>query len=99
MDSPSKFLMNPRFLQVLITNQVEDLSSHTNQYTSFALTQKLFANMRRIGKGFLGVETPLFAIMIVQSPPPAVEEEAADEVPATPCGSFDSCRSLSLKLE
>nr|GFD41295.1 hypothetical protein [Tanacetum cinerariifolium] len=30
-----------------------------------ALTQKVFANMRRVGKGFLGVETPLFEGMPV----------------------------------
>nr|GEV45028.1 uncharacterized mitochondrial protein AtMg00810-like [Tanacetum cinerariifolium] len=47
-----------------------------SMYTSPALTQKVFANMRRVGKGFSGVETPLFAIMIVQPPPPAVEDEA-----------------------
>nr|GEV97464.1 putative ribonuclease H-like domain-containing protein [Tanacetum cinerariifolium] len=40
MDSPSKFLMYPRFLQVMINNQVDDLSSHTTKYTSYALTQK-----------------------------------------------------------
>nr|GEW43173.1 putative ribonuclease H-like domain-containing protein [Tanacetum cinerariifolium] len=40
VDSPSKFLMYPQFLQVIINAQVDDLSSHTNQYTSPALTQK-----------------------------------------------------------
>nr|GEZ02480.1 ribonuclease H-like domain-containing protein [Tanacetum cinerariifolium] len=35
---------------VLINNQVDDLSSHTTKYTSSALTQKVFANMRRIGQ-------------------------------------------------
>nr|GEW17779.1 retrovirus-related Pol polyprotein from transposon TNT 1-94 [Tanacetum cinerariifolium] len=59
---------------VLITNQEDDLFSHTTKYTSPALTQKVFANMRRIGKGFLGVETPLFATMLVQ-PQAAAEEE------------------------
>nr|GEY07148.1 hypothetical protein [Tanacetum cinerariifolium] len=49
-----------------------------SMYTSHPLTQKVFANMRRVGKGFSGVETPLFAIMLVQPQPPAVEEE--DEV-------------------
>nr|GEW76741.1 ribonuclease H-like domain-containing protein [Tanacetum cinerariifolium] len=48
VDSPSKLLMYPLFLQVIINAQVEDLSSHTNHYTSLALTQKVFANMRRI---------------------------------------------------
>nr|GEU50434.1 putative ribonuclease H-like domain-containing protein [Tanacetum cinerariifolium] len=72
VDSPSKFLMYPRYLQVMINNQVDDLSSHTTKYTSPALTQKVFANMRRIGKEFSGVETPLFASMLVQ---PQAEED------------------------
>nr|GEV05870.1 hypothetical protein [Tanacetum cinerariifolium] len=42
-----------------------DLSTHTTKYTSPALTQKVFANMRRVGKGFSGVETPLFEGMLV----------------------------------
>nr|GFB47488.1 hypothetical protein [Tanacetum cinerariifolium] len=47
-----------------------------SMYISHALTQKVFANMCRVGKGFSRVETPLFATMIVQPPPPAIEEEA-----------------------
>nr|GEU74284.1 hypothetical protein [Tanacetum cinerariifolium] len=81
VDSPSKFLMYLRFLQVIINNQVDDLSSHNTQYTSHALTQKVFANMRRVGKGFSGVETPLFASMMVQPQPQAVEVEEEVEVP------------------
>nr|GFB99900.1 hypothetical protein [Tanacetum cinerariifolium] len=54
------------FLQVLINAQVDDLSSHNTKYTSPALIQKVFANMRRNGKGFLGVKTPLFDNMLVQ---------------------------------
>nr|GEU43979.1 hypothetical protein [Tanacetum cinerariifolium] len=53
-----------------------------SMYTSPALTQKVFANMRRIGKGFSRVETPLFATMIVQPPPFVVKEESDVEVPA-----------------
>nr|GEV44384.1 hypothetical protein [Tanacetum cinerariifolium] len=49
----------------LNTAQVGDLSSHTTKYLSPALTQKVFANMRRVGKGFSEVETPLFEGMIV----------------------------------
>nr|GEZ68626.1 hypothetical protein [Tanacetum cinerariifolium] len=64
---------------VLITNKVDDLSSHTTKYTSLTLTQKVFAIMRRIGKGFLGVETPLFATMLVQPQAAAEEEEEWDE--------------------
>nr|GEZ20114.1 hypothetical protein [Tanacetum cinerariifolium] len=66
---------------VIINAQVDDLSSHTNQYTSPALTQKVFANMRKVGKGFSRVETPLFATMLVQPQPPTIEEEDEVEVP------------------
>nr|GEV47021.1 hypothetical protein [Tanacetum cinerariifolium] len=40
VDIPSKFLMYPRFLQLMINEQVNDLSSHNTTYTSPALTQK-----------------------------------------------------------
>nr|GEU34072.1 hypothetical protein [Tanacetum cinerariifolium] len=53
-----------------------DLSTHTTKYTSPALTQKVFANMRRAGKGFSGVDTPLFEGMLVAQ---EVEEGDADE--------------------
>nr|GFA61192.1 hypothetical protein [Tanacetum cinerariifolium] len=66
VDTLSMFLMYPRFLQVVIDNQVDDMTIHNTRYTSPALTQKVFANMRRVGKGFLGVETPLFASMLVK---------------------------------
>nr|GEV88986.1 hypothetical protein [Tanacetum cinerariifolium] len=46
-------------------NQLGDFSSHTTKYISPALTQKVFANIRRVRKGFSGVETPLFAGMLV----------------------------------
>nr|GEV50626.1 copia protein [Tanacetum cinerariifolium] len=61
----SKFYMYPGFIQVIIQNQLDDLSTHTTKYTSPALTQKVFANMRRVGKGFSGVEAPLFEGMLV----------------------------------
>nr|GEV27930.1 hypothetical protein [Tanacetum cinerariifolium] len=48
-----------------IGKQVVDLSSHITKYYSPALTQKVFTNMRRVGKGCSGVETPLFEGMIV----------------------------------
>nr|GEV01613.1 hypothetical protein [Tanacetum cinerariifolium] len=40
VDSPSKFYMYPRFLQLMIRAQVGDLSSRTIKYSSPALTQK-----------------------------------------------------------
>nr|GEY40784.1 hypothetical protein [Tanacetum cinerariifolium] len=50
-------------------NQVGDLSTHTTRFISPTLTQKVFANMRRVGKGFSGVETPLFEGMLAARQP------------------------------
>nr|GEY10614.1 hypothetical protein [Tanacetum cinerariifolium] len=65
VDSSSKFYMYPRFVQLIIQTNIADLSKHTTRYISPALTQKVFANMRRVGKGFSGVKTPLFESMLV----------------------------------
>nr|GEU85121.1 ribonuclease H-like domain, reverse transcriptase, RNA-dependent DNA polymerase [Tanacetum cinerariifolium] len=77
VDSSSKFYMYLRFLQLMITAQVADLPSYTTKYTSPALTQKVFANMRRVGKGFFGVDTPLFEGMLM---PQQVADDVANVV-------------------
>nr|GEV14037.1 reverse transcriptase domain-containing protein [Tanacetum cinerariifolium] len=77
VDSSSKFYMYPRFLQLMIAAQVGELSSHNTKYTSSALTQKVFANMRRVGKGFSGVNRLLFKRMLV---PQQVNDDVADVV-------------------
>nr|GEX79783.1 hypothetical protein [Tanacetum cinerariifolium] len=69
---------------VICLATVDDMTSHNTRYTSFALTQKVFANMRRVGKGFSGVETPLFALMLVQPLPQAEEEVKEPNAPAPP---------------
>nr|GFA43127.1 hypothetical protein [Tanacetum cinerariifolium] len=79
VDSSSKFYMYPRFIQLIIQTNIADLSKHTTRYISPALTQKVFANMRRVGKGILGIETPLFESMLVVRD---VAEEAEAHVPA-----------------
>nr|GEX41590.1 hypothetical protein [Tanacetum cinerariifolium] len=79
VDNSSKFYMYPRFIQLIIQTNIADLSTHTTRYISPALTQKVFANMRRVGKGFSGVETPLFESMLVVRD---VAEEAEAQVPA-----------------
>nr|GEU96683.1 hypothetical protein [Tanacetum cinerariifolium] len=73
----------------MINAQVDDLSSYNTKYTSPALTKKVFANMRRIGKGFSGVDTPLFDGMLVQQhvqdvEDPVKDEDDDNEVPAEP---------------
>nr|GFC25186.1 hypothetical protein [Tanacetum cinerariifolium] len=79
VNSSSKFYMYPRFIQLIIQTNIADLSKHTNRYISLVLTQKVFANMRRVGKGFSWVETPLFESMLVVRD---VAEEAEAQVPA-----------------
>nr|GEY83298.1 hypothetical protein [Tanacetum cinerariifolium] len=66
----------------MINAQVDDLSSHNTKYTSLSLTQKVFANIRRIGKGFSGVDTPLYDAMLDDAE--VVEDEDDNEVPAAP---------------
>nr|GEV99417.1 hypothetical protein [Tanacetum cinerariifolium] len=65
VDSSSKFYMYPRFLQLMINAQIVDSTSHNTKYTSPSLTQKVFANIRKVGKGFSGVDTSLFEGMLV----------------------------------
>nr|GEV78773.1 hypothetical protein [Tanacetum cinerariifolium] len=87
VDSSSKFYMYLRFLQLKIRAQVGDLSSYTTKYSSHFLTQKVFANMRRVRKGFSRVETPLFEGMLVPQQAAAdvddvvADDDAANDVP------------------
>nr|GEU47743.1 hypothetical protein [Tanacetum cinerariifolium] len=56
-----------------------------NEFSSSMASAKVFANMRRIGKRFSGVDTPLFDAILVQHVQDDVEvEEDEDEVPASP---------------
>nr|GFA81071.1 hypothetical protein [Tanacetum cinerariifolium] len=75
----SKFYMYPRFIQLIIQTNIADLSKHTNRYISPVFTQKVFANMRRVGKGFSRVKTPLFETMLAVRD---VAKEAEAQVPA-----------------
>nr|GEV91600.1 hypothetical protein [Tanacetum cinerariifolium] len=82
VDSSTKFYMYPRFINLIIQNQLGDLSTHSTKYISSALTQKVFVNMRRVGKGCSGVETPLFEGMLVAREPEEqgdVEEQGNKE--------------------
>nr|GEV61036.1 putative ribonuclease H-like domain-containing protein [Tanacetum cinerariifolium] len=68
--------------------QVGDLSLHPTKYSYPSLTQKVFANMRTVGKGFSRVGTPLFEGMIVAQQDDDIADEGAasvvvDDVPAT----------------
>ncbi|GJX40365.1 hypothetical protein Tco_0255355 [Tanacetum coccineum] len=59
--------MYPRFLQLFLNNQIENLTPTFNdEYDTPSHTKKVFANMRRQGKDFSGTVTPLFATMLIQ---------------------------------
>ncbi|GJR60996.1 hypothetical protein Tco_1503158 [Tanacetum coccineum] len=61
-----KFLMYPRFIQVFVNQQLEGMPAHKRIYIAPSHTKKIFGNMRRVGKGFSGRDTPLFQTMVVQ---------------------------------
>nr|GEX83353.1 hypothetical protein [Tanacetum cinerariifolium] len=67
----------------MLRAQLGDLSLHSIKCSSPALTQKVFANMRRVGKGFSRVETPLFEGMIVAQQADDVVDEGVTELPCT----------------
>ncbi|GJT38176.1 hypothetical protein Tco_0938041 [Tanacetum coccineum] len=72
-----KFLMYPRFVQVFLDNQVKGMTKHKGIYVTPSHTKKVFANMKREGKGFSGKVTPLFQTMMVQAPEDMGEDSAA----------------------
>ncbi|GJZ26251.1 putative ribonuclease H-like domain-containing protein [Tanacetum coccineum] len=72
-----KFLMYPRFVQVFLDKQVEGMSRHKGIYVIPSHTKKVFANMKRPGKGFSGKLTYLFETMMVQATEDIGEDSAA----------------------
>ncbi|GJU83959.1 putative ribonuclease H-like domain-containing protein [Tanacetum coccineum] len=70
--NPKKFLMFPRFLQMILNIETRN----TKLYHAFKLTSKMFANMRL---NFHGDHMPLLATML---PPaqPAIADESSEEV-------------------
>ncbi|GKA88108.1 hypothetical protein Tco_0809872, partial [Tanacetum coccineum] len=67
LNNVGKFLMYPRFVQVFLDNQLEEMETHNRTYIAPSHTKKIFANMRRQGKDFSGRVTPLFPTMVVQA--------------------------------
>nr|GEX09780.1 hypothetical protein [Tanacetum cinerariifolium] len=89
-----------------------DLLTHSTKYISPALTQKVFANMRRVGKGCSGVETPLFAGTLIAREPENqgnAKAEGDEEEQAQPQGAYfplsllqeelDACTALARHVE
>nr|GEW27389.1 hypothetical protein [Tanacetum cinerariifolium] len=60
-----KVLMYPRFIQTFLDKQLDGLPTHKEKYDVSFHTKKVFANIKKIGTGFSGKETPLFPTMKV----------------------------------
>ncbi|GJS72911.1 hypothetical protein Tco_0705752 [Tanacetum coccineum] len=86
LDSTHKFLMYPRFIQILLNKQQRLLLPHTRTYSTPTLTNKLFCNMRRASNGYSRVVIPLFDTMLVQP---------QGEAPSTSPSRITSSPSLS----
>nr|GFB85533.1 hypothetical protein [Tanacetum cinerariifolium] len=76
-------------------NQLGDLLTHTTKYISPALTQKVFANMRRVGKGFSTVETLLFKGMLVTGEPEE-QGDAEEQVQGKDVADLDKDTGVAL---
>ncbi|GJT10446.1 hypothetical protein Tco_0857488 [Tanacetum coccineum] len=77
INNPKKFLMFPRFLQMIL--EIE--TKNTKQYHAFKLTSKMFANMRL---NFQGDHMPLLGTML---PPPQAAiagESSGEDAPSHP---------------
>ncbi|GKB99022.1 hypothetical protein Tco_0985159 [Tanacetum coccineum] len=89
-----KFLMYPRFVQVFVNQQLEGMPTHKRIYIAPSHTKKIFGNMKSVGKGFSGKETPLFQTMMVQD-----QEEVGkgSEMPNDPHHTPTNHQHLNLK--
>ncbi|GJT99559.1 hypothetical protein Tco_1109898 [Tanacetum coccineum] len=67
LENPYKFLMYPRFIQICLNNQRRLLQPHIRTYPTPILTQKVFSNMKRISRGYSGIDFSLFPAMISAS--------------------------------
>ncbi|GJY64029.1 hypothetical protein Tco_0465489 [Tanacetum coccineum] len=64
LENPHKFLMYPRFIQIWLNKQRRLLQPHTRTYPTPILTQKVFSNMKRVSRGYSGIDFSLFPTMI-----------------------------------
>ncbi|GKD53059.1 hypothetical protein Tco_1286446 [Tanacetum coccineum] len=88
--NPKKFLMFPRFLQMMLNIETRN----SKQYHAFKLTSKMFANMRL---NFHGDSMLLLATMLPPAQPAIAGESSREAEPETltePAHSHDQASSL-----
>ncbi|GJY95750.1 hypothetical protein Tco_0512111 [Tanacetum coccineum] len=69
ISSPHKFLMYPRFIQICLDMQRNQLQQHTRTYPVPSLSMKVFNNMKRPTKGYSGQEVTLFPNLLIVPEP------------------------------
>ncbi|GJR90575.1 hypothetical protein Tco_0214586 [Tanacetum coccineum] len=92
LKSKTKFLMYPRFLQLILDIQTEN----KHPYLAVTLTKKIFGNMKR---GFRGAPRPLLpAMLLVATTNPSAGQEHPDVAQSQPSSSTIPVPSTSLPL-
>ncbi|GJV40663.1 putative ribonuclease H-like domain-containing protein, partial [Tanacetum coccineum] len=91
LKSKTKFLMYPRFLQLILEIQAEN----KHPYLAVTLTKKIFGNMKR---GFRGAPRPLLPAMLLVANPSAGQEHP-DVAQSQPSSSIIPVSSTSLPPE
>nr|GFA72191.1 hypothetical protein [Tanacetum cinerariifolium]GFA74922.1 hypothetical protein [Tanacetum cinerariifolium] len=76
VSSRTKFLMHPRFLQIILDTKTKD----TTPYPAPLVTKKIFANMRH----YQGPDMPLLAHMLNQGEPALVQAQPQEVSPHSP---------------
>ncbi|GJW50568.1 putative ribonuclease H-like domain-containing protein [Tanacetum coccineum] len=90
LKSKTKFLMYPRFLQLILEIQTEN----KHPYLAVTLTKKIFGNMKR---GFRGAPRPLLpAMLLVATTNPNAGQAHPDVAPSQPSSSTIPVPSTSL---
>ncbi|GKD75097.1 hypothetical protein Tco_1333379, partial [Tanacetum coccineum] len=64
ISSPHKFFMYPRFIQICLDMERKQLQQHSTTYLVPSLSKKVFNNMKRPTKGYLGQEVALFPTIL-----------------------------------
>ncbi|GJS23406.1 putative ribonuclease H-like domain-containing protein, partial [Tanacetum coccineum] len=78
------------FIQIFLKKHKRQLLSHKRTYIAPTLTQKLFGNLRRISKGYNGVDIPLFPTMLVQDQAASTSMDVRHGGAATTVTSLDT---------
>ncbi|GKE78800.1 hypothetical protein Tco_1544920, partial [Tanacetum coccineum] len=91
LKSKTKFLMYPRFLQMILNIQTEN----KHLYLAISLTKKIFGNMKR---GFRGAPRPLLPSMLLVATNPNAGQEHEVVAPSQPSSSTPPVPSTSSPL-